>query len=155
MPNFNEVANMRADEVQRPTPPPLGTYVGVIAKQPEPRKITARGVEQEVLDFDIQLVSPFKDVSSDALAEWSDKFGQISAMRPLQRTFFIESAEGRWGMTQFLSESLGIEKAGKSLGQMCAEAVGRQVLVTIGHRPYQDRNGQMQLGAEIAGTARV
>jgi hypothetical protein len=156
MPNFNEVANMKAEEVEKPVPPPGGWYLGLVAKPPESRKITANGVEQEVVDFDIKFIAPHHDVSEQQLAEWQNKFGSISEMRPKQNTFFTDGAEGRFFMIQFMTDTLGIDKTGKSIGQMMAESTGKQLLVELIHKPYMSKqSGQMELAGNIGKTAKL
>lgn len=156
MPDFNSISQMKAEEIQKPLPPPGGWYLAMVVKPPEARKLTVQGVEQDVVDFDLKIIAPNKEVSDQQLADWQTKFGSISDMRPQQKTFFVDSPEGRFGMIQFMSETLGVDKTGKSVGQMLAESSGRQLLAQIIHKPYQSRaTGQMELAANIGLTAKA
>lgn len=156
MPNFNEVMNMKAEDVKKPLPVPSGWYIGVVSKPPEGRKLAISGVEQEVVDFDIKLLSPSKEVDTSALSEWTSKFGDLNGFRLQPKTFFIEDPAGRFAMVQFMTETLGVDKVGKSNGQMAAESTGRQLLVQIIHKPYQSKaTGQMELAANIGLTAKA
>ena len=88
------------------------------------------------------------------------KQGDISDWYPQVYGIFYETPEGRYNLKNFLSETLGIDpgsgKDEKSLSEMIAESMGSQLLVTLKHEPYTDRNtGQPEIATRVGGVAKV
>lgn len=149
MPDFTEILSKPAEEVQKPKPRPSGTYQGAIAGMPEQRTVNTKDGEKAVIAFKVKMVGARDDVDQDALSEQDD----ISSWPPMSHDIWVDNEQGVYNLTKFLSEVLGIDKSGKTLGQMCAEAPGKQALFTVAHEPYTSKDGQPEIGVRIRGTA--
>lgn len=148
MVDFSDILNKPAAEVEKPKPRPTGTYLGTIHGMPDQR--TAG--DQPILSFKVKLIAPQDDVDREALADHP----AVTDWPPMKRDIFISEP---WELKKFLTETLGIdpgpEDNSKTLAQMVAEAPGKQLMATLHHRPYTDRDGQPAIATEIKGTAHV
>lgn len=151
--NFTDVLSKPAAEVIPPRPLPVGTYLAIVDGQPE---ITKVGKNQtDCINFHMKLMQAQGDVDQAALVEALN--GKALADYKVKHTLWgtndpskIETV--RYFITEFLSNDLGIEKGDRTIGQMLPEAMGKQVLLTIGHRPSED--GKI-IYLEVKGTAKV
>jgi hypothetical protein len=81
---------------------------------------------------------------------------RIETWPSFAKDIWIDTPEGEFALRQFLTNTLAIEPGKKSLGEMCAEAAGRQLLVTLKHRPYTDRNtNEAEIATDVGATAAV
>lgn len=139
-PNFTSVLETPLDEVERPKPIPTGTYIGQIVGMPSSKDIMYNGEEQEVDTLNIKLISPMQLDNPDALAD----YGDLSAARPQQKTFWFHkpyTPDEIFGFKQFVANTLKMEIVkGKTSKQYFAEMPGKQLIVTIGHKPGVDKN---------------
>jgi len=143
MSNFADILNKQNDDIERPKPLPVGTYLGIVSGPPE---IGPIGQKQTLAaKYSIKLLAPQADVDQSALME----MGGIGE-RSVTHTLFL-TADAAWRAKEFL-EHCGVETSGKTLGESLAEAPGRQVMVKLKHRPSPDGT---QLYTEIAATAQV
>lgn len=143
-PNFQSILNKPATAVERPKPLPVGTYLGMIMGLPEFNKVGQK--ETDVADFQIRILQPQPDVDLVAFAEAKGNRDELK-----QRARFFITDDALFRLKEFL-EHLGIDPAGKSLSEMINEAPGKQVMVSLKHRPSQDGT---QIYAEIDRTAAV
>lgn len=127
--SFEDILAKKASEVKQMPPTPTGTYIGIVAGPP---KKSAIGKDQtDVYDYDVKLLQPQDDVNLEEL----EAAGGMSDRTIRARFFLTEKASYR--LKDFCL-ACGVEEADKSLGQMAAEAVGRQVKVQVTHSPSQD-----------------
>lgn len=149
MVDFASILNKPVEDVKKPEPVPPGDFTAVVQGVPAQKTVKVQGEDRLVLSFKLKLMSPREGVDSDAL----ERCGDITALPPMNKDIWVDTPQGEWELRNFLVNSLGIEGAGKSLGQMCGEAAGRQLVVTVKHRPYTDRDNQPAIAAEVGGTA--
>lgn len=147
--NFTSVLDKPADAIVKPKPMPLGTYVAAVQGLPKLREVGQD--KSKVIDFNLKLISPYKDVDPDRLTE----FGDLSKARPLQKSIFYDTPDGEWALLQFLTDHLGIEKGSKTIREMLPETVGRQCLATTKHEPYVNANGQAEIASRVQATAKL
>lgn len=154
MPNFTDALNKPVDQVEKPKPKPAGTYLSIVQGLPKVKKITAQGEEKEVLSFMLKPLMAREDVDSDSLSA----LPEIQSWPP-QGLDFWEGEAGEYQAVQFLTNSCGIDPGpkgkSKTIGQMCAEAAGKQVLTVYENYPYTDKTGELQIGTRIKSTAAV
>lgn len=153
-PNFTSVLDTPMDVIERPKPIPTGTYIGQIVGLPTSREVTTKNGEQETLNINVKIVAPQQVDSPDALND----YGDVTVARPLQRTFWFSkpaaTPEELWAFKQFCNNTLKLETAGKSMKQVCAEMRGKQLIITVGHNVYNDKNsGEPVPGSQITATA--
>ena len=147
MASFQDVLNKPAAEIEPPKALPVGTYLCLVNGQPE---ITQRGKNNNYCAiFKLKPVQAQQDVDQSALSETLKGAGLGD--KNINHTLWITD-DAAWRLDQFLAEHLGIDKGTKTLGEMIPEAMGKQVLVTLGHRASDDGK---QVFAEVKGTARV
>lgn len=130
MASFQDILNKKADEVEKPKPLPPGTYLGVVSGLPEFGEIGQN--KTPVANLKIKLLSAGEDVDQDALKEINGWQGKEIR----HRLFLTEDAA--WRVKQFLEEHLGLDGAGKSLGELFNDAPGQQVKFVLKHKPSQD-----------------
>jgi hypothetical protein len=154
MPDFTSILGKKAVDVEKPKPKPTGTYLATISGMPKQKTIAVQGEDRAILSFSCKLTAPHSDVDEEALAD--PKIGEVSSWPPFNRDIWIDTPEGEFALRQFLTNTLGIEPGKMTLGQMAAQAPGRQLLVTLKHRPYTDKNtNEAEIATEIGATAAV
>lgn len=147
MANFQDVLNKPASAIEAPKPLPVGTYLAIVDGQPEFAKI---GKDQtDCLNFKLKLLQAQPDVDPASLSETLN--GASLADKSITHRLFITEA-AVWRLKQFLVDHLGIEEGTSTLGELIPQAMGRQVLVTLGHRASAD--GQ-QIFTDVKATAKV
>lgn len=152
MASFTDILNKPASAVEAPKPIPPGTYLGIISGQPEFAKIGKN--QTDCVNFKVQLVQAQEDVSADDLALALTRADGVSKtlndIKLNVRQFLTEDSV--WRLKSFLVDHLGIDEAGKTLGQMIPEAMGKQLLLTVKHRASDDGT---QIFTEVANTAKA
>lgn len=148
-PNFNEVLSKKYEEVEKPKPRPLGSYLAAIQGVPEQREISSKNGDMIALAFKCKIMAAVQVDDQEALADQGD----IMLWPPMSHDVFIHSPEGQWQLRQFLTETLGIEGEGKSLGEMVSESPGKQLLITLKHEPYTSKANTPEIATRIASTA--
>lgn len=148
MANFTDILNKPAEEVKKLPPMPVGNYICIVAGPHGTKEVN----DKPVISIKLKTMQATEEVDQAALSE-AGGLGKI-----LMNDFFLVNNEGNendWPLVNFLENTLGISKAGKTTGQMLAEAPGKQCLATVKHETYVDKNGEAQIVARIAGTAKV
>lgn len=157
--DFTEILGKKAVDVEKPLPKPTGTYLAAIQGMPKQKTPQVAGEERKILSFSCKMIQPRgDDVDLEALDD--PKVGEISAWPSFNHDIWVDTPEGEYTLRMFLTNVLGIEpgsaKDSKSLGQMVAEAPGKQLLCTLKHRPYTDKNTQQaEIATDIGSTAAV
>jgi len=128
--NFTDILNTPMGNIEKPKPRPVGTYIGVVTKAPEIKKIGQK--ETLAAIFDVKVISPGPDIDASELAA----AGGIGE-RHLRVTQFL-TEDALWRLKNFLL-ALGIEDDARStIGQLLSQVPGRQAMFKIKHRPSQD-----------------
>lgn len=154
MPDFTEILSKNADDIKEPSPRPVGTYLAMVKGTPVQREVQPRdgGDPMPVLGFKYQLLSAQADVDSDKLSEHPS----VSEWGTFTDDFFLHTEGGINFFKEWLVNVLGIEGSGKSLGQMVAEAPGKQLVVKLKHEPYVSKQtGKPVIGTKVESTAHV
>ena len=150
-----EVLNKPAAAVEKPKPKPAGVYVAMIQGMPKQKKINVQGEEKNVLSFTCKPLMAREVDDQDALKSQPE----VNTWPPQTKDFWIDDEQGEYALKQFLQHTLGIDPGpankSKTLGQMCAEAPGKQLLTTYENYPYQSKEGQMEIGTRIKATAAI
>lgn len=148
MANFTDILNKPAEQIEKPKPTPVGTYLCIVDGPHKQREIN----DKPVIDINLKTMQAQDDVDQSALAE----SGGVG--KRIQNTFFLVNNDGQenaFPLKNFLENTLGIEAAGKSLSQMLSEAPGKQLLATVKHEIYTDKAGEPQIAVRLGGTAKV
>ncbi len=145
--SFEEISNMRLDDIEDPKPFPVGTYVWLINGMPESGK--SREKQTPFWEFKLKPVQAMDDVDRTLL----DEIGGLQSGKEMSLTFWI-TPDSVSMLRNFLRDVLSI-KGGLSVTQAIAESVGQQFKGHVSHKPYQRRDGQMGLRAEIDTTVRA
>jgi hypothetical protein len=154
-PNFEDVLSLKPSDIQKPKPRPIGSYLAGVQKY-ELRDVDTKNGPRKIIDFTVKLMMARQVDDQEALAEQGD----VADWFPLVYGIFYETPEGRYNLKNFLSETLGIDpgegKNEKSLSEMIASSPGAQLLVTLKHEPYVDKNsGKPEIATRIGGVARA
>lgn len=144
MANFTEILQQQSSTIERPKPLPVGTYLTIVQGPPTHSQVGEK--QTDALDFTLAVMAPQTDVDQVKLLEMGGAQGKT-----IRHRLFVTD-DSRWRLKQFLVEHLAIEEGSKTLGELLAEAPGKQCYVTLRHRPAQDGS---TVYAEVASTARV
>lgn len=128
--DFSKILAKQADQIEKPKPLPVGSYVCTNPKLPDFKGIGKN--ETPAAEFGLVVIAPMEDVDPDQLRE----FGEYKGKTIRHRMFLTEGTEFR--TKEELVNAFGIEEAGKNLGQMFNETINKQVIVKIRHRPSDD-----------------
>jgi hypothetical protein len=143
-PDFSSILSKSASAIEEPKPLPVGTYICVVNAAPELTKIGQKETPAAV--FQLRPIRPMDDVDSSALAEagnWQE--------RNIRHTLYL-TEEALYRLKEFLGH-LGLDVEGDaSLGELISGSPGRQVAVSISHRPAPDGS---RLYVDVKKTAAV
>jgi len=143
--SFADILNRPADEIEAPKALPVGTYLCIVDGQPEFAKIGKNNTD--CVNFNLKPVQPGPDVDQKALQDTLN--GQSLSDKKIRHRLFV-TPDSAWRLKQFLNEHLGVPVT--NLGAMIPEAMGRQVMVTLGHQASDDGT---QIYQVVKATAKV
>lgn len=153
--DFTDILSKKPSQIEKPRPKPTGTYISVIQGMPKQKTVTVQGEERKILSFSCKVMAAASDVDQELLSE----SGDLSSWMPFNKDIWIDTPEGEYQLRQFLNNTLAIEagegKNEKSLGEQCTEAPGKQLLITLKHRPFMNKEQQPEIATEIGATAAV
>jgi hypothetical protein len=128
--DFSKILQKQSAEIEKPVPLPIGTY---LCNNPALPSFVGIGKnETPCATFNLVVLQPSDDVDAADLAaipNWKGK-----GIR--HRMFLTEDSLFR--TKEELVNAFALEEGDKSLGQLFNESVGKQVWVTIKHRPSDD-----------------
>lgn len=136
MPSFEDILKRPASDIKPPVPLPAGTYHCMVDGPPAPEESAQKKTPCRTYKF--KILSIMDDVDAREAAE-QQVVGKIITGQGAGAAFYI-TEESVWRYKEFLQDHLGIENPDetKSLGELEAEAPGKQVLVKIRHEISQD-----------------
>jgi hypothetical protein len=128
--DFSKILQKQAEEIEKPKPLPIGSYICNNPKLPEFKGVGKN--ETPCAEFSLVIIAPSDDVDPADLKAYGDWKGKTIR----HRMFLTEGTEFR--TKEELKDAFQVDEAGKNLGQMFNETINRQVLVTVKHRPSED-----------------
>lgn len=144
--SFQDILNTPGSAIKPPKALPVGEYISVVDGQPE---ITKLGQKQtNAVIFPLKPMQAKESVDKNLLVEALD--GKALQDKKIRHTIFV-TPDSKYRLKQFLVDHLGLD-ADTPLGQLIPQAMGRQVVVTIGHRAADDGSTIYQ---EVKATAHV
>ena len=132
MTTFQDVLNKPLDEIDRPSPLPVGTYLTIVDGMPAIGELGKNKNGAAV--FNLKFMQNMPDVDQSALLDALK--GKPLSARSIKYTLWL-TEDAAWRAKQFLRDHLQIE-GGKTLSELCSMAMGRQVMVTLGHQASDD-----------------
>lgn len=153
MPNFSEILSKPVESVEKPKPKPVGTYIGSVVGMPVDKTVKVQGEERGILEFKLKISAAYEGVDADQLAD----VGDVTSWPPFIYSVWYDTPEGEFQLKNFLTTTLDIDGAGgKSFGELIAQAPGKQLLVTLKHRPYQDKNTrEAEIATDVGSVAKL
>ncbi len=149
MASFTDILNKPAESIEKPKQRPPGTYLCIVNGPHRQKEVN----DKPVISLAYKTMQAQEDVNQEELAA----AGGVG--NTVVQDFFLVTNDGNdnsWGLLNTLENHLGIEKTGKSLAQMLAEAPGKQVLVNMKTEMYVDKKtGEPAMASRVAGTAKV
>ena len=137
MANFEDILNKPADQIDKPKPLPIGTYIWTV--QGLPRHDKSKEKQTPFYEFTVKCAGAADDVDEDALKEWATKAD--GSMRSLtdftSRITFYITEDSIYRLQEFM-EHCGIDLEGKSVGQALDETPNCQFVGAIVHTPSKD-----------------
>ena len=143
--SFQDILSKPADYIKAPVALPVGTYLALVDGQPEFAKVGQNNTD--CVNFNLKPIQPQGDVDQKQLLEALN--GQSLQDKKIRHRLFV-TPDSAWRLKQFLAEHLGIPVT--NLGAMIPEAMGKQVMVTLGHQASQDGTQVYQV---VKSTAKV
>lgn len=129
--NFSDILDTPYDEVERPKPPPPGTYLCNVQSF---REDVSSKQQTPFVEYTLQPTAAGDDVDEDEL----EAMGGI-ATRTLRYTCYTTKS-ALWRLKEFHT-ACGLEVKGKTPRQLIPEAVGCQVTVHVKHTPNRQGTG--------------
>jgi hypothetical protein len=148
MSTFEEILNKPAEEIQRPPPYPVGSYLVQIKGTPVFGESSQK--KTKYVAFTGQFLQPMDDVNPQELQAFGGIQGkELKAGR--NGLIYYITDDAVWRLKEFLVDHLGLDEGGKGLKELIAEAPGHQVVVTYRQEPTQDGKGFV---STVAATSR-
>lgn len=147
-PSFESILDQKADEVERPSPAPVGTYDFIVKGLPEFGESSQK--KTPFARFTLVYQAAGEDVDEDDLNTWlTDGKGEAHSIteRSTKVTYYT-TPDALFRLTDFL-EHCGIDLDGKTVRQAIDETPNCSVRGQISHRASED--GQ-QIFAEVKRT---
>lgn len=150
MPNFADILNKRAEDIEKPPLPPQGTYRFKITKVPEFKEVG--GGDWDMAIVQCQAVEAMDNVEVD------DYKGDITNIR-LSKTFLFnkndeaEFAKTEYAFRQFLENHAQVLTDDMSVGEALNACKGAEFLGDVKWRADSRSEGDFQ--AEIGKTAPI
>lgn len=128
-PNFSSVLDQKVEDIEKPKPLPVGTYIGVINAAPEIGPVGKNNTL--AAKFKIKILMADSDVDQDLLSA----MGGIKE-REIQHTLWL-TEDAAWRAKEFV-EQCGVSGASKTLRESLTECMGCQIKLNLNHRPSED-----------------
>lgn len=106
--NFGELANVKASDVKRPVPHPVGHYRAIVAGLMKPHKAKSGN---QAMRFPVKILEAGSDVDAQALADFTAAGGSVE--REITIDFWM-SPDARFRFTDFCA-GMGLTKGDPNL----------------------------------------
>jgi hypothetical protein len=148
--DFTSILSKSADAVEKPKPKPVGSYLAAIQGQYSVRQVETKDGERNILQFMLKALSAGPDVDASQLD------GNVTDWPPFRYDIWVNTPEDEYRLKQFLEGTLEIPMTGKTFSEGLAETPGKQLTITLGHRPYQDKaTGEPAIATEVKSVAKA
>lgn len=148
MQSFQSILSKKVDDIEAPKVPPVGGYICTVSGPAVPNERS----QFLIMDIPFAINSAMDDVDPDSLAE----FGNVAGTT-IRHSFLFnkedanEVARTEYNLRTFLSDHLGIDCTGKSLGEALSEIQGQRCVVYVRHDP--DKNDPNRVYLRVRATA--
>lgn len=146
MTDFTALLEKPMDDIEKPKPLPVGSYLATIGQHKFDKAKNEK--QTPYVSFPLMLAEPLPDVDAEALAASLGK-KQLSEVNMKVDMYLTDDAA--WRLKDML-EHAGVE-GGLPLGEAIQQAVGRQLVVVIGHTI--SKKDASVVYANVDGTAAV
>lgn len=140
-PNFSDLLNNNADEIERPKPLPAGSYLCTVKGLPEHGKSAKK--QTPFVNFTLAVQQALDDVDADDLGAMGG-----TENKTIKATYYL-TENSLWRLKEFL-EHCGIDLSGKTLAAAIDETVNCSVVAQLKHEASEDRTAVF---AKLANTA--
>ena len=132
---FTSVLDQKVGEIERPSPPPVGTYQFMVMGLPREDVSTKKGTPYS--EFTFKYIQALEDVNEEALEKWLTK-GDGERKNLSDQTIKVKFYHNvLWRLEDFLLACEAAEK-GMSLEQAIANSPNKDFLGRIVHRASDD-----------------
>jgi hypothetical protein len=147
-PNFQSILDIMDDDVERPKPVPVGTYLCTVISKREDKSSKK---QTDFIEYTLKPIAAGEDVNEEDLEECGGLENKT-----LRLTFYlVEPSQGSagslWRLKEFLNDC-GVPKGGSLVGDRAPAAINTQVYAYVTHTVSQD--GQAVF-ANVTKTAQV
>lgn len=151
--NFLSILDKPAETIEAPKPIAVGNYLGIITGPHTEKKVGAN--ETTFVSWPVKFVQPQADVDVNALQEsLTSKDGTVKSLGDVKLNWEMALTENSAHIVlAWMENTLGIDKTGKTMRQMLAEVVGKQMICTVKHGMTKGQNPRVF--ASISDTAKV
>lgn len=145
MANFQDILNKPMDDIKAPVPLPIGTYLCIVDGQPTIGELGKN--KNTAVTFNLKFMQAQQDVDHAALMD-ALRGGSLSD-RSIRYTLWVTD-DAVWRLKTFLKDHLQIDATTPAAA--IAQSMGRQVMVSVGHRASDDGS---QIYMDVKSTAKV
>lgn len=150
MPNFIEIAeNETVEDIKDVPPLPVGSYLALVSGPHE--MVVSSQQKTDGCQITYRLVQARDDVDIEALGAYLEASNQQLRDVQMRETIW----ESPYAKTNLRDRLVAMDLGKLPLKQALGEIPGKEVLLTITHRPFTDRGGNARLRAEISGVAKA
>lgn len=134
--NFMDVLDKKADEIERPPLPPVGTYIMQVSKEPV-RDTIANG-DYDVVDFIMKIIAPTEDVDADEIQSFP---GNLADKTMRHRFMFDTNDQAKFdsslfNLKRFCIDHLKIDGGeDMSVKELLAASIGHRCLAQVTWAP--------------------
>src|SRR5215475_3800325 len=149
VPSFASIMDMPMDQIQPPKPMPAGEYMAQTVGHAEHGQASTG---TPFVTITLQYLEALESVNSDDLrAALAQSDGTVAALnsKTIQTRLYL--TEGAAYRNKVFLTNLGVDPK-LSINEAIQQIPGRQVIITVTHRPNRSGEGTF---AEVTGTAKV
>ena len=123
--DFTQLLDVKAEDVKRPPPKPVGTYILRIAKAPETTESRDKGTPG--LQYTFNYVEALEDVDPELLAE-------VDLTKGTLRDTFWLTEEAQYRLKEFF-EKMGLDIEGKTFAELVPDSVNMEIKAHVTQNP--------------------
>lgn len=157
--SFSDILKTKANEVERPSPMPVGDYIVAVTGQPRQDKSAKK--QTPFVEFTYKVLEAMDSVDTDQLDEWlTNSKGEKKKLTEvtIKDTYYLVE-KALYRLTDMLvacgvaeKDEEGNVTSDMSLAQLIEETPGTQLIITMRHESFQDGSG---VNAKVGGVAAV
>lgn len=143
MPGLNDILNKPATDIKRPPPIPAGVYT--IQLFGKPNFTDKKGQGADFVEFPSKIVAVSDTVTEESIAAFPGGRAALMGheLKGQGGVRFYLTDDSAWRLTEFMTDTLGIEGEGRNVKEMCFDVPGKMCQIEVAQEPTQDGKGML------------